>query len=143
MAVRVFINGCFDLLHVGHVEFIQSAAQLGELTIGVNGDESVKRLKGSGRPIHSIGKRMQMLKSIKRVHKVLSFADDDPTKLLQRLFYEGIGPDIVVKGIGYSERTFPELNFLQKVNVTVVFHRPIYNISTTGIISAIKNSGSR
>jgi D-beta-D-heptose 7-phosphate kinase/D-beta-D-heptose 1-phosphate adenosyltransferase len=92
----VFTNGCFDLLHAGHVRLLQWAATFGELTVGLNSDESVRRLKGPRRPLNSCTDRLMMLRSLRCVSRVEVFHEDTPLQLIQCL-----RPDILVKGPDY------------------------------------------
>jgi rfaE bifunctional protein nucleotidyltransferase chain/domain len=90
----VFTNGCFDILHLGHVEYLSEAKSLGDiLVVGLNSDASVKRLKGSDRPINNEQDRAKMLLSLKAVDCVQIFDEDTP-----RTIIELISPDILVKG---------------------------------------------
>jgi len=94
----VFTNGCFDLLHPGHVDYLQKAKELGDvLIIGLNDDDSIRRLKGPARPINSLSDRACMLAALKAVDMVVSFAEDTPLKLIQSLL-----PDVLVKGGDYK-----------------------------------------
>jgi D-beta-D-heptose 7-phosphate kinase/D-beta-D-heptose 1-phosphate adenosyltransferase len=94
---RVFTNGCFDILHVGHIKLLEFAASLGPLTVGLNSDESIRRLKGSNRPINNQSDRLEILHAIKYVTDVIIFETDTPYDLIRRL-----KPDIIVKGSDYS-----------------------------------------
>lgn len=95
----VFTNGCFDILHAGHVGYLEQARKLGDrLIVAVNADDSVKKLKGAGRPINPEDRRMAVLAGLEAVDWVLCFADDTPERLL-----ELIKPDILVKGGDYSK----------------------------------------
>jgi D-beta-D-heptose 7-phosphate kinase/D-beta-D-heptose 1-phosphate adenosyltransferase len=95
----VFTNGCFDLLHAGHVSYLRQARALGDrLIVAVNDDASVRRLKGAGRPLNPVARRMAVLAGLETVDWVVSFAEDTPEHLLQRL-----QPDILVKGGDYRE----------------------------------------
>ncbi|MCB9073234.1 MAG: D-glycero-beta-D-manno-heptose 1-phosphate adenylyltransferase [Bdellovibrionaceae bacterium] len=90
----VFTNGCFDLLHVGHVRYLQEAKNLGDiLIVGVNSDASVKRLKGPTRPIQNEMDRAEILLALKAVDQVVLFDDDTPEHLIHQ-----VRPDILVKG---------------------------------------------
>lgn len=89
----VFTNGCFDLLHAGHVQYLQDAAKLGILIIGLNSDSSVKQLKGIKRPILSENERASILMGLKGVAAVIIFDEETPLKLIQT-----IKPQILVKG---------------------------------------------
>lgn len=90
----VFTNGVFDLVHFGHVEYLEDARALGDrLVIGVNGDASVRRLKGPTRPILPEADRREFLRALECVDLVLSFDDDTPLRLI-----EAVAPDVLVKG---------------------------------------------
>lgn len=90
----VFTNGCFDLLHVGHVRYLQEAKKLGDvLVIGVNSDASVKRLKGPTRPVQIEADRAEILAALGAVDFTVIFTEDTPLKLI-----EAVKPDILVKG---------------------------------------------
>lgn len=90
----VFTNGCFDLMHLGHVNYLSAARGLGDrLIVGLNSDDSVKRLKGPGRPITPVEQRAGVLAALEPVSLVAVFDDDDPYRLIARL-----GPDVLVKG---------------------------------------------
>lgn len=90
----VFTNGCFDILHLGHLRYLEEAKKLGDiLVVGVNSDESVKRLKGEKRPINKLSERMEMLAGLKPVDYVTYFEEDTPYNLIKLLM-----PDILVKG---------------------------------------------
>lgn len=92
--IRVFSNGCFDLLHAGHVRLLEWARQQGdELIVGVNSDASVRRLKGPGRPIQKCEDRVRVLEALRFVDRVFVFDDDTPEALICEL-----SPDILVKG---------------------------------------------
>ncbi|MEK7258679.1 MAG: bifunctional D-glycero-beta-D-manno-heptose-7-phosphate kinase/D-glycero-beta-D-manno-heptose 1-phosphate adenylyltransferase HldE [Pseudomonadota bacterium] len=94
----VFTNGCFDIIHAGHVGYLAEARKLGQrLIVAINDDASVKRLKGPGRPINPVERRMAVLAGLEAVDWVVSFADDTPEALLHLL-----KPDILVKGGDYS-----------------------------------------
>lgn len=90
----VFTNGCFDLLHVGHVRYLQEAKRLGDvLVVGVNSDASVKRLKGPTRPVQTENDRAEILAALGCVDFTVIFTEDTPEKLIQN-----VKPDILVKG---------------------------------------------
>jgi len=94
----VFTNGCFDLLHPGHIDYLQRAAALGDrLIIGLNDDASIRRLKGSSRPINPLQDRITMLTALRAVDLVTPFSEDTPLKLITALM-----PDILVKGGDYQ-----------------------------------------
>lgn len=90
----VFTNGCFDLLHVGHVRYLQEAQKQGDmLVVGVNSDASVKRLKGPTRPIQNESDRAEILQALKSVDNVVIFTEDTPEAIIK-----AIKPDVLVKG---------------------------------------------
>lgn len=90
----VFTNGCFDILHVGHVCYLEEARNLGDyLVIGVNADASVSRLKGPSRPINPLQQRMMVLAALQSVDAVIPFSEDTPYELIKAL-----SPDLLVKG---------------------------------------------
>ncbi len=94
----VFTNGCFDLLHLGHISYLAEAKALGDkLILGLNSDDSVKRLKGNTRPINDVNSRAMMLASFSFVDAVVIFEEDTPILLI-----EGVLPDILVKGGDYD-----------------------------------------
>lgn len=94
----VMTNGCFDLLHPGHMAYLQAAAQLGDvLIVAVNDDASVKRLKGDARPINSLATRVAMLAALSAVDYVVEFSEDTPKELI-----EAVTPDVLVKGGDYQ-----------------------------------------
>ena len=96
----VFTNGCFDILHRGHVEllrFCKSKYPDHKLVVGVNSDDSVKRLKGKNRPVNNISDRVFLLESIRFVDEVIVFSEDTPYNLIRK-----VNPDIIVKGGDYQ-----------------------------------------
>jgi D-beta-D-heptose 7-phosphate kinase/D-beta-D-heptose 1-phosphate adenosyltransferase len=94
----VFTNGCFDLLHAGHVALLEAARAQGDfLVVGVNTDRSVRRLKGAGRPIVPLRERMEVLAALRSVDCVVPFAEETPARLIARL-----RPDVLVKGSDYK-----------------------------------------
>src|SRR5699024_7072184 len=94
----VMTNGCFDLLHPGHVDYLQAARELGDwLVVAVNDDASVTRLKGPQRPINPLQQRMRMLAGLAAVDWVVPFAEDTPARLIGEL-----RPDVLVKGGDYD-----------------------------------------
>jgi D-beta-D-heptose 7-phosphate kinase/D-beta-D-heptose 1-phosphate adenosyltransferase len=96
----VFTNGCFDLLHPGHVRYLAAARALGDvLVVGLNDDASVRRLKGAGRPILTALERAEVLSGLGAVDHVVLFADDTPRALIA-----AVGPDVLVKGADWAEQ---------------------------------------
>ena len=95
---QIFTNGCFDVLHKGHVELLKFCKSLGYVTVGLNSDVSVAGLKGAGRPINSEEDRKFILQSLRYVDQVIIFNESTPLRLIQDL-----KPDIVVKGGDYTK----------------------------------------
>ena len=93
---KVFTNGCFDILHRGHIELLKYCKTLGTVVVGLNSDSSVRRLKGVSRPYNSINDRKEVLESIRYIDKVLVFEEDTPYQLIKT-----VKPDIIVKGGDY------------------------------------------
>lgn len=94
----VFTNGCFDILHAGHIKYLEAAAQKGDrLVIAVNDDDSVRKLKGSSRPINVLNSRMYLLASLRCVDAVFPFHEDTPLDVINEL-----KPDVLVKGGDYK-----------------------------------------
>ena len=97
----VFTNGCFDILHVGHIRYLSEAKSLGDiLVIGINSDKSVKELKGPARPINSLSDRALILSELRYVDYVVSFEEQTPLELIKIIM-----PDILVKGGDYTIET--------------------------------------
>jgi len=106
----VLANGCFDLLHVGHVRYLNEARALGDaLLVGVNGDDSVSRLKGPGRPVMTAAERAEIVGALASVDGVVIFDDDTADALVARL-----RPDVHAKGTDYTEESVPERSAVQK-----------------------------
>jgi D-beta-D-heptose 7-phosphate kinase/D-beta-D-heptose 1-phosphate adenosyltransferase len=133
----VFTNGCFDIIHAGHVGYLAEARKLGDrLVVAVNSDESVKRLKGAGRPINPVDRRMAVLAGLLAVDWVVSFADDTPEVLLQ-----AIRPDVLVKGGDYRVDQVVGGEFVQGYGGEVRVLAFLDNCSTSAIVEKVRNSG--
>ncbi|MCE3238176.1 MAG: bifunctional heptose 7-phosphate kinase/heptose 1-phosphate adenyltransferase [Gammaproteobacteria bacterium] len=129
----VFTNGCFDILHAGHVTYLQQAKQLGDyLIVAINEDDSIKRLKGEGRPINNTAQRMAVLASLNVVDWVVSFADDTPERLLKRL-----QPDILVKGGDYQPDQVVGANIVHSYGGETRVLGLVKDLSTTSLINRI------
>ncbi len=126
----VFTNGCFDVLHRGHAEYLAKASELGDiLVIGLNTDESVKRLKGSNRPVNNEQNRAFILASLSVVSAVVFFGKDTPEKLI-----EIVKPDFLVKGADYNEKTIVGADFVKSYGGQVVTVDLVEGLSSTDII---------
>jgi len=129
----VFTNGCFDILHAGHIQYLEAAATLGQrLVIGVNDDDSVTRLKGPGRPINEIASRLYLLASLSFVDAVIPFADDTPLALIRR-----IRPDVLVKGGDYTPETIVGADEMPDWGGRVEVIPLLEGFSTTGLAEKI------
>lgn len=130
----VTTNGVFDIMHVGHLRYLQACKQLGQvLVVLVNSDGSVRRLKGPQRPIVPEADRMELLAGLGCVDFVVPFEEDTPVALL-----EEIRPDIHVKGAQYSVDTLPEADTLRRLGTEIRFAPMVENRSTTNIIETIQ-----
>lgn len=127
----IFTNGCFDIIHRGHVELLKYASSLGEkLVVGLNTDESVRKNKGPERPFNTQDDRKAVLQSIRWVDEVVLFNEKTPINLINR-----IKPDIIVKGSDYSKE-----EVVGKDIAEIVIFKKIDGLSTT---KTIKNIGNR
>ncbi|HEA6929594.1 TPA: D-glycero-beta-D-manno-heptose-7-phosphate kinase [Campylobacter lari] len=127
----VFTNGCFDIMHYGHIKYLEKAKKLGDiLVVGLNSDESIKRLKGNSRPINLEFQRACMLASMYFVDYVVIFNEDTPYELI-----EFLKPDVLVKGADYKDKEVVGSNLVKKVEL-IGFED---GFSTTNIINRIAN----
>ena len=132
----VFTNGCFDLLHLGHVDYLAKAKDLGErLIIGVNTDSSVKRLKGEHRPLQDENSRLHILAALQSVDAVVLFDEDTPYELIKE-----IEPDILVKGADYKIENIVGYDIVVSRGGSVQTIEFIEGYSTTLIEKRILNS---
>jgi D-beta-D-heptose 7-phosphate kinase/D-beta-D-heptose 1-phosphate adenosyltransferase len=130
----VFTNGCFDIVHAGHVGYLDSARKQGDrLIVAVNSDESVRRLKGNGRPINSCDRRMAVLAALEAVDWVVSFAGDTPEDLLRSM-----RPDVLVKGGDYSVDQVVGAEMVEGWGGVVRVLDFVENVSTTRIVEKIR-----
>lgn len=129
----VFTNGCFDIIHAGHVGYLEEARKQGDrLIVAVNSDDSIRRLKGSGRPINPLDRRMAVLAGLESVDWVLPFSEDTPERLLRR-----IKPDVLVKGGDYREDQVVGNQIIKTYNGSVKVLSFYDNCSTTSIVNKI------
>jgi len=132
----VFTNGCFDILHAGHVSYLQEAADLGDrLIVAVNSDSSVERLKGKGRPINSVNRRMAVLAGLQSVDWVVQFEEDTPFNVIAEVV-----PDILVKGGDYKPEDIIGGDIVRDNGGDVFSLTFADGISTTAIITQILDS---
>lgn len=129
----VFANGCFDLLHVGHVRYLQGAKEQGDvLVVGVNSDRTVRELKGEGRPLLPAEARAELLAALESVDYVLIFDDPTAAAVLQDL-----RPHVHCKGTDYSEETVPERDVMKSLGGTVRIVGDAKGHSTREVLSEI------
>ena len=130
----IFTNGCFDILHAGHVYYLEQAKKLGdELVVGLNSDSSVKNLKGTDRPINNLDQRAKVLSSLECVDKVVSFSEATPIKLIK-----AIKPDVIVKGGDYKVKDVVGHNEAGSWGGKVRIIPLMPGLSTTNIIKKFK-----
>jgi len=135
----VFTNGCFDLLHVGHVRYLQAARALGDaLLVAINGDESVRALKGEGRPLNRAADRAEVIAALESVDRVVIFPEVRATRLL-----EIVRPAIYVKGGDYKESTLhaDERAALERIGAEIRILPFEAGHSTSGLLEKIKRQG--
>lgn len=126
-------NGCFDILHVGHVRYLQKTKSFADYSIVMlNSDVSVKLLKGDSRPINNESDRAEILSALSCVDYVVLFEEKSPAALLER-----IKPDIYTKGADYTLETLPERSIVERNNIKVEFIEFVQGKSTTNIINKI------
>lgn len=132
----VFTNGCFDILHLGHVDYLEKAAGLGNrLVIGLNTDDSVSRFKGPERPIQDQNSRARILSSLQFVDMVVLFDEDTPLELISSLI-----PDVLVKGSDYLAENIVGAEVVKKNGGEVKTIDFVSGYSTSRIIEKIKKS---
>ena len=130
----VFTNGCFDLLHKGHVTYLRQARKLGDrLIVGLNSDASVKRIKGPGRPVNGQKDRAEVLSELKCVDRVIIFYEDTPEKLIRK-----IRPDVLVKGGDWKKNKIVGADFVESYGGRVRTIPFVKGFSTTGILEKIQ-----
>lgn len=129
----VFTNGCFDILHLGHVDYLEKAREKGDrLILGLNSDDSVSRLKGESRPINKVEARARLLAALQFVDAVVTFEEDTPLELISYL-----KPDILVKGKDYEISNIVGADVVIENGGKVETIDLVDGFSTTGIINKI------
>ena len=132
----VATNGCFDILHVGHVRYLQETKTFADYSIVLlNSDKSVRSIKGEGRPINNENDRAEILCALNCVDYVVLFDEDSPRRLLDE-----IKPDVYTKGADYTMETLPEADIMVKNGTKVEFISFVEGKSTTKTIEKMKNS---
>lgn len=131
-----FANGCFDVLHVGHVRYLQDAAQQADLlVVGVNGDESVRVLKGEGRPVMDERERAELISAIRGVAYVTIFHENSPARLLGVL-----KPDVHCKGTDYTAESVPEAEVVRSYGGRVAIVGDQKQHSTTTLLKKMRGN---
>lgn len=132
----VMTNGCFDILHVGHIDYLMRAADLGDrLLVAVNDDASVRRLKGDSRPVNGLAERMRLLAGLEAVDWVTSFVEDTPQRLIERIM-----PDVLVKGGDYCSEEIVGHDSVIACGGKVMSLKYLDGYSTSSIIAGIRNA---
>ena len=132
----VFTNGCFDIIHRGHVAYLNSAKEQGDLlVVGLNSDASVARLKGAGRPINCLEDRLQVLGALSCIDYLVSFEEDTPAELIK-----AIRPDVFVKGGDYTLETLPEASLVESLGGRIELVPYVEDHSTTGMIARMRQT---
>ena len=132
----VFTNGCFDLLHVGHVTYLEKAKGLGDLlTVGVNSDASVRRIKGPDRPVNPEKDRLKVLSALEVVDYVTLFSEDTPLNLICE-----IRPEVLVKGADWKKGQIVGAREVESWGGKVRQIRLVPGRSTTGILGRIRKT---
>ncbi|MDP3803914.1 MAG: D-glycero-beta-D-manno-heptose 1-phosphate adenylyltransferase [Candidatus Omnitrophota bacterium] len=127
----VFTNGCFDILHVGHVDYLSKARRLGDaLVVGLNSDSSVKKIKGKGRPINKLSDRAKVISSLYFVDYIISFNEATPENLIKK-----VRPDILVKGGDWKTEDIVGSSFVRSYGGKVKRIPFVKGYSTTSIIN--------
>lgn len=130
----VFTNGCFDILHAGHVAYLEEARALGDrLVVAVNDDASVRRLKGAGRPVNPLDRRLRVLSALSAVDWVVGFAEDTPEPLL-----EALKPEVLVKGGDYAPAEVVGADYVRGYGGDVRVLSLVEDLSTTAIVRRLQ-----
>ncbi len=130
----VFTNGCFDILHLGHIRYLSEAKKLGDfLIVAINSDSSVRRIKGNKRPIIDEKARAEIIAALEFVDMVIIFSEDTPYNIIKRL-----KPDILVKGGDWKEDEIVGADIVKKSGGKVLTIPYITGYSTTSIVEKIK-----
>ena len=132
----VTTNGCFDILHAGHVRYLEKTKSFGDfLIVLLNSDKSVKSIKGQSRPIHNENDRAEILSALRCVDYVVLFDEDSPRDLLDEM-----KPDVYTKGADYTMETLPEADIMKKNGTRVEFIEFLQGRSTTKTIEKMQQA---
>lgn len=131
-----FTNGCFDILHAGHVQFLREARKQGDLlVVGVNSDASIRRIKGDGRPVNHEADRVMVLSELESVDYLVVFEQDTPIELIEQ-----VRPDVLVKGADYTREQVVGHEIVERYGGQIVLVDLVEGRSTTNIIRRIESS---
>jgi len=132
--IVVFTNGCFDILHVGHIDLLNKAKALGDfLIVGLNSDKSIRQIKGNNRPIIPEAERYIMLRNLRMINSIILFDEPDPLRLIKEL-----KPDILVKGGDWGKDEIIGSDFVKSNGGDVIRIPLVKGASSTNIIDRIK-----
>lgn len=135
----VFTNGCFDIIHLGHIRSLKEAAELGDiLVVGINSDNSIKKLKGLSRPINDEKMRSEVLSSLSFVDYVVIFEDDNPLSIIK-----SIKPDVLAKGSDYNKNQVVGSSFVESYGGRIELLPLVDGYSTTDIITKVQKGKKR
>ncbi len=135
----VLTNGCFDLVHIGHIRYLTRASRLGDLLlVAINSDDSVRRLKGSGRPIVPLSERMEIISALEMVDLVTPFSELTCSRIISE-----VRPDIYVKGGDYTSESLPEAETVRQIGAELKFIPLTVERSTSQMIQQIVSSHNR
>ena len=134
-----FTNGCFDVLHAGHVQYLRFARSQGDvLLVGVNSDASIKRLKGEGRPLHPLGDRLSVLAALEMVNGVIDFDEDTPLDLIEQ-----VTPDVLVKGEDWADKGVVGREWVESHGGQVILAPLLEGRSTSAVIESVLRSATQ
>jgi len=129
----VFTNGCFDIIHPGHIKLLQQCKEMGTVVVGLNSDASVRFNKGHKRPINNQYDRAEVLSALECVDFITIFSETTPTDLIRK-----VHPNILVKGADWKDKNIAGASFVESYNGKVVFVPTIVGYSTTKSIAKVK-----
>ena len=133
--MKIWVNGAFDVLHIGHLKLLQHASSIGHVRVGIDADDRIKKLKGSTRPFNCFDYRKEFLTSLRFVNDVVGFNTEEELIEQIRLYQ----PDAMVIGSDYKDRRIVGAEFVPKI---IYFDR-VDNMSTTSILEYEKDSSNR
>lgn len=130
----VFTNGCFDIIHSGHIDLLSTASSFGDiLVVGLNSDESIRKLKGPNRPINDLESRISVLSALESVDYIVVFDEDTPISVIQEL-----KPNVLVKGGDYKKEQIVGAEYVEKNGGEIIIVPIIHNVSSTKIANQLK-----